>query len=134
MKKLLPAIVLALTPVVTLAAGAGPAGRYVVDVEGTYQAMAEVGAATEQSRKMLEAQKELMALVFEGDRFSLVSGMGGTRGTCRWSLDSDALIFRDCKSAEGGAFSINGSVKYEADTGAIVIHGNAPAPIRYITP
>ncbi len=113
----------------------GPAGRYVIDVEGTYQAMVAARADTPQTRSTLELQKNLMALVFEGDRLSLVAGggLGGrARGSCRWRLAGDSLAFDDCRTAEGSAFRIQGEMRYEAETGAVIVHGNTPVPVRYI--
>ncbi|MFA5123042.1 hypothetical protein, partial [Zavarzinia sp.] len=59
-------------------------------------------------------------------------GLGASpRGSCHWTLTGDRFSFDRCRAANGGSFRIDGVVLFEADTGAVVIQGNAPVPIRY---
>lgn len=124
---------LLLCPGVALAAD-GPAGRYLIDVQATYQAMVEARVAAPDSLDILTQQREIMALVFKDDTLSFVTGPklgNAVKGSCHWTLSNDALTFDRCRAAGGGSFSVEGIVLYDADTGAVIIQGNAPVPIRY---
>ncbi|MDD3445055.1 MAG: hypothetical protein PHS60_06570 [Zavarzinia sp.] len=112
----------------------GPAGRYHIDVDATWRALEETEQATPRWREMLEKQRDVMFLVFSGNEFSLVAGpsLGGQRqGTCEWHLERDLLVFQNCRNAKGGAFAVNGIIRYVADDDTLMVEGNAPVPVRY---
>lgn len=130
---------LLLAPLLLVASSAGagspkPYGRYVLDVDATYQAMVEAKVATASSRATLEQQKELMSLDFSDRELSLVAGPGlggGIKGTCGWRLDQDRIKTEGCRQPDGRPFSIGGQITFESDDGAIVMTGNTPVPVRY---
>ncbi|RJF87313.1 hypothetical protein D3874_09970 [Oleomonas cavernae] len=116
------------------AAGSGPQGRYVLDVDATYQAFEAAGAATPQTRKTLEQQKGLMVIVFQGESASFVTGplLGNkTSGQCDWRLDAADLKFERCRQPDGSPFSVSGAVRFEAAANSLTIQGNAPGPLTY---
>ncbi|PWR20705.1 hypothetical protein [Zavarzinia compransoris] len=136
MRLIAAALLLTALPALAAPGGNGPEGRYVIDVEGTYQALVAADAAKPDSRATLEQQKGVMILVFRDDTLSFVTGPGlgnSTRGTCHWTLTGDALAFDRCRAAGGGAFTVDGIVLYDAATGAVTVQGNTPVPMRYIT-
>ncbi|MCF4166897.1 hypothetical protein L2U69_14690 [Zavarzinia compransoris] len=131
---LLATLALAATPSPAAFAAGGPAGRYQVDVDATYRALDEAGAATPGMHDTLTKQRDMMFLSFDGDRFSLIAGPGlggGTKGTCHWTLSSDVFVFDDCRNDQGGAFSVDGVIRYLAEEDMLMIEGNLAVPVRY---
>lgn len=128
----LAALLLCAGPVL---AADGPEGRYLIDVQGTYQAMLAANVAKPDSLEILTQQREIMALVFKDDTLTFVTGPklgNAVKGGCHWTLTGDALSFERCRASNGGSFSVDGTVLYDAGSGAVVIQGNAPVPIRYL--
>ncbi len=130
-----PLLLAALTAAAPAIAGSpGPHGRYVIDVEATYQALVEAKAVTGTSRDRLEQQKDLVFLDFSGDTLSFVAGPtlgGGVKGNCRWRLDKDLILAEACRQPDGRPFSVTGQIGFDASTGTVTIAGNTPVPIRY---
>ncbi|MCW0182510.1 MAG: hypothetical protein OJI70_12105 [Zavarzinia sp.] len=129
---LLLTALIAATP--AIAGSSGPHGRYIIDVDATYQALVDAKAATETSRGTLERQKELIFLDFTGDTLSFVAGPklgGGVKGRCRWRLDKDLILTEACGQPDGRPFSVTGQIGFDADSGTLSVTGNAPVPIRY---
>lgn len=130
---LAPLAMAALLPVAASAAG-GPAGQYVVDVETTYRALEDAGAATPALRDQLTMQRDVLILSFESDRFLLIAGAGvggGVKGTCRWTAGRDALVFDNCQDAMGASFTIGGAIRYVAQDDMLMLEGDLPVPVRY---
>jgi len=127
-------LVLALGVVGGAAAAAGPQGRYVLDVDATYRALEAAGTATPQMRKTLEQQKGLMAIVFQGEIASFVTGplLGNrTSGQCDWRLDAADVKFERCRQPDGKPFSVNGGIRFEEKANSLIIQGNGPGPLTY---
>lgn len=127
-------LVLALGVVGGAVAATGPQGRYVLDVDATYQAFEAAGAATPQIRKTLEQQKGVMVIVFKGKSASFVTGplLGNkVSGQCDWRLDSADVTFERCRQPDGKPFSVNGGVRFEEKANSLIIQGNGPGPLTY---
>ncbi|PWR19696.1 hypothetical protein [Zavarzinia compransoris] len=131
-------LILALGLAAAAPAGAadGPAGRYALDVDATYQKLVAAGNVDPKARSLLEQAKALLVLVFQNSTVSFVSGAAqGSKvsGTCSWRLAGTAIQLSQCQSATPGTpFNFTGTLSFDAAANAVAVSGaKAKAPVIY---